>query len=107
MNGAKPQEGETNFVVKPNMNPVIKIEEKGNEVFLKMNLDPSIFDVSTSIITTEILGTTFISEAVFENPDGTPYVLGTDYFGTNRDKNKPLPGPFEKNKNGLGIYEVW
>jgi hypothetical protein len=107
LNGAKPQEGEENFVIKPNLNPRIKIEEKENHGYLKMDLDSSIFDVSTSIITTELLGATFISEALFEKPDGTPYFLDKDYFGDTRDMKKPLPGPFEKNEKGLVIYKVW
>uniref|UniRef100_UPI00404841CB DUF1565 domain-containing protein n=1 Tax=Mariniflexile sp. TaxID=1979402 RepID=UPI00404841CB len=106
LNGAKPQEGETNFVEKTNLKPTIKITKKDHHVFLEMDLDPSIFNVSTSIITTELLGATFISEAVFENPDGTPYGLDTDFLGNERDKNKPSPGPFENLKKGLTLYNV-
>ncbi len=106
LNGAKPQEDEDNFVERSDIKPTINIIEKDNYVFLEMDLDPSVFDVSTSIITTEILGVTFISESVFENPDGTPYILNTDFFGNDRDKNKPMAGPFENIKKGLVLYKV-
>ena len=99
MNGARPQKGEENFIEKPNLNPTIKLTEKGNAVFLEMNIDTSIFDVSTFIITTKTLGSTFISEALFENSDGTSYILNSDYFGNPRNSKNSYSGPFEKDKN--------
>lgn len=104
LNGAKPQKGETNFAEKQ-MNPSVKIEEKDGHGYLKIALDNSMFDVATTIATTKNLGTTFMSEAVFEKPDGTPYVLDTDYLGGSRSQTKPTPGPFEKIEKGS--YKLW
>ena len=36
----------------------------------------------------------FEPEQPFENPDGTPIVFDTDYFGYRRGSS-PVPGPFE------------
>jgi hypothetical protein len=107
LNGARPQESEANFVVKLNINPAIKIFEKEGHVFLEIQIDTAIFDVPTEIVTTQILGATFMSEAIFEKPDTSSYSLDTDYLGNLRDNKKPLPGPFEKVKNGLEVYKVW
>ncbi|MGJ8693654.1 MAG: right-handed parallel beta-helix repeat-containing protein [Thalassotalea sp.] len=107
LNGAKPQVDEVNFLEKSRFNPAIKIKKKGDEVYLELTLDDFTSDVFTNIVTTEILGTTFISEAMFENPDESPYVLDTDYWGKTRVNNKPSPGPFEIIKKDSAIYKVW
>ncbi len=106
-NGAKPDEKEMNFVEKTNMKPSIEIEEKGDHVYLKMELDHSIFELNTTMVTTEKLGTTIVSEAIYENPDGSSYTLDVDFLGNNRNEEKPLPGPIEINEKGLVIYKVW
>ncbi len=65
------------------------------------------FDVPTSIVTTKTLGTTFMFEGMFENPDGTPYFLDKDFLGNSRDLAKPTPGPFENVKSSLGRFKIW
>ena len=59
------------------------------------------------MVTTDLLGTAKIPDTRFENPDGTPYKLDTDYFGNNRKTTNPAPGPFEfadKNKVRLKVW---
>ncbi len=58
------------------------------------------FRTITSIITTEKLGTTLVSEAIYENPDGTPKFLDKDYFGNYRDEKKPYPALSGKLRKG-------
>jgi len=106
-NGAKPDQKEKNFVEKPNSKPSFEIEEEGGNVYLKMELDNSIYEVNTTIVTTEKLGATVVSEAIYENPDGSYYTLNKDFQGNNRNEKKPLPGPLENIKKGIGIYKVW
>ncbi len=36
------------------------------------------------MVTTARLGTTIVSEAVFEHPDGSPYVIDRDLMGIKR-----------------------
>ena len=38
----------------------------------------------------------------FENPDGSPIMIGTDYFGKPRNPANPTPGPFQA--PGTGIH---
>jgi len=106
-NGAKPGENDLNFVEKPDIKPGIKIKEKEGNVYLEMELDNSIYEVNTTLVTTEILGVTIVSEAIFENADGSSYSLVIDFQGNERNEKKPLPGPFEKINRGIGIYKVW
>ncbi|MCK4991784.1 MAG: right-handed parallel beta-helix repeat-containing protein [Bacteroidales bacterium] len=106
-NGAKPYNNETNSIETPKRNPSFEIEEKGRKAYLKMEVDNSIFEVNTSIVTTEKLGSTVVSEAIYENPDGSSYTLEIDFQGNIRNNKNPLPGPIEKIEKGSGIHEVW
>jgi hypothetical protein len=89
----------------PDNNSSFEIEVKDGSVYLKMDL--SITETNTTLITTKTLGTTIVSETIFEQNDGTPYMLDTDFLGTKRDPENPKPGPFEKIKEGKGSYLVW
>ena len=106
-NGAKSLEEDTNLTENPGFKPSFEISEKGGEIYLTFEMDKLIFETNTSIITTEKLGTTLVSEAIFENPDGTPYFLDKDYFGNYIDEKNPLPGPFGKIKEGINTIKVW
>ena len=46
-------------------------------------------------MTTELLGKTKISGLAFNNPDGLPLKIDTDYFGKRRNEVNPSAGPFE------------
>jgi len=83
------------------------VEERDASVFLSLDIDPAIFDTRTSLVSTTTLGTTIVSEAIYEQPDGTPYVLNTDYLGNSRNESKPISGPLEKLELGKGTYKIW
>ena len=106
-NGSKPGEEEVYFIENPDGKPKLELAEKEGEVYLVMEIDHSIYEVNTYVVTTEKLGGTIVSEAIFENPDGTPYKLDTDYQGNTRNEENPLPGPIEKLGKGTGRYRVW
>lgn len=59
------------------------------------------------LVTTSLLGTARVSACRFDNPDGSPLRLDTDYFGVRRSAKNPFPGPFECSKNGRQTYKVW
>jgi alpha-N-arabinofuranosidase len=43
----------------------------------------------------------------FENPDGTPLKIDTDYLGKKRSAANPSAGPFENPGKGLVKIKVW
>ena len=60
------------------------------------------------MVTTELLGKARIPNLPYEQPDGSPYSIDTDYFGKRRDKENPFPGPFAKpEESGKQIWKVW
>ena len=51
------------------------------------------------------LGNAAIPNLPYEQPDGTPLRVDTDYFGKVRNEANPTPGPFEN--PGQGKLKVW
>jgi hypothetical protein len=96
-----------NSIQKPDFIPGIEIEEKEDDVLLKLHLDKSVRDVHTQLVSTQVLGYTIVSEAVFESRDGTPYVINTDFFGSKRNEDKPGVGPFESLEEDLLELIIW
>ena len=59
------------------------------------------------LVTTELLDKAKIPGLPYEQPDGTPYRLDTDYFGKSRESENPNPGPFAGLKRGRQLVKVW
>ncbi len=78
-----------------------ELKKKEDGYYLTLSLDGDVVkEAETLSIHTEMLGQTFISEAVFENPDGTSFLLDEDFFGNARDTGSPTAGPFEMTDPG-------
>jgi hypothetical protein len=56
--------------------------------------------VVTSLVTTERLGKARIPKFAFEHPDGSPLVIGADFFNRRRNAANPTAGPFENPGKG-------
>jgi hypothetical protein len=104
--GARPYSKEQNFM-STQTNPAIKLEELDDGVYLHITLDPAQQDRKTKLVTTELLGLAKVPQTRFENTDGTPITINTDYFGEKRDLKNPTPGPFEKPGAGRVVLKVW
>ena len=81
-----------------------KILEKDDGVYLSFELPEM---NQTEAVTAEHLGKTLVSQTTFENPDGTPMTLATDYFGNPRDPRNPGAGPFAGLGPGRHEIKVW
>jgi hypothetical protein len=90
-----------------NYDPQIKVEEKDAGVFLYLNLDNKIFKMKNKTVNTELLGKAVVPNLPFENPDGTPLTIEKDYFGNQKNKKHPAPGPFENPENGKIKLKIW
>ncbi|MDT8302138.1 MAG: right-handed parallel beta-helix repeat-containing protein [Sedimentisphaerales bacterium] len=106
-NGAKPYFKETNFIEKSDFNPEVKVVQKGDSVFLHITLDDSLNTLDNRLVTTSLLGRAKIPNAAYENPDGTPLKIDTDYFGKKRSDAHPSAGPFENPGEGKFALKVW
>ena len=106
--GAKPSKHETEPLLKPEFDPALKLVEKTDGFYLELILDNAWSDERTrKLVTTELLGKAAIPNVPYEHPDGTPIRINTDYFGKERNKADPTPGPFQNPGTGLLTLKVW
>ena len=65
---------------------------------------PALKLAKTTLVTTAVLGKARVPGVAYENADGSPLKLDTDYFGKKRKRTNPTPGPFER--PGVGLLTV-
>jgi alpha-N-arabinofuranosidase len=104
---AKPYKKETNNLVKAEFDLNIRLVEEGMNVYLQITLDDSYRALDNPLVTTALLGRAKIPDAAYENPDGTPLKVDTDYFGKKRNEADPSAGPFENPGEGKLMLKVW
>ncbi len=107
LKGAIPLQGEEGLVNETEFNPEIKLEEENDAVYLSFSLPTSVKNQQNQIVTTELLGKTLVSALGYEQPDGSPYIVDSDYFGKKRNKENPTAGPFENPGEGNLRLKVW
>ena len=105
--GAKPCIKETDYVENPDFDPKIEIVEQGENVYLYITLDNSFKSLNNKLVTTQLLGKALIPGQAYENPDGSPLKIDTDYFGKKRNDKNPTAGPFENPGEGRLSLKVW
>ncbi|MCK5705634.1 MAG: right-handed parallel beta-helix repeat-containing protein [Cyclobacteriaceae bacterium] len=106
-NGANPYEKEINYIGSFGYDPGVRLEEKGEDVYLYFTFDQAFYTRKGEIITTELLGKAKIPNAVFDNPNGTSLKIDKDYFGNVRSNENNLAGPFVELKKGKTELKVW
>ncbi len=106
-NGARPYAREANAVTLPGVDPKARVVDEGRNVYLHLTWDPAMRNPNTTLVTTELLGKAKIPGLAYENPDGSPLKVNTDYFGKRRGKAGPTPGPFENPDEGPVQLKVW
>ncbi|QNU68147.1 right-handed parallel beta-helix repeat-containing protein [Ruminiclostridium herbifermentans] len=106
LNGAEGYKCEKNSYTNKSFNPNVKIIEEGNEVYIELNVNKELLDIPSKIVSTETLGTVRIVDAIFDDPNGNPIVIDTDYTGAARTE-KAVVGPFQELKEGFNRIKVW
>ena len=108
VDGAKPSKHEKEPLVEKNFAPGFKIVEKADGFYLEGKGDSGWAGArSRRLVTTEVLGSASIPALPYENRDGSPLTMGTDYFGATRNTANPFPGPVEKVGDGVQTWKVW
>jgi alpha-L-arabinofuranosidase len=106
--GTGPSKFDTAALVKPDFDPGVKLAKRPDGWYLTLSEDrawPG--EQKRRLVTTELLGNARIPNLPYENPDGSPLRVVTDYFGKQRDTGNPFPGPFEIVKAGPQTIKVW
>jgi len=108
LKAASPANAEQEPLVLPEFDPGIKLVEAGDNVELHITFDKAwVEKQSHPLVTTELLARAAVPDLPYEQSDGSPYRIDTDYFGNKRDPANPCPGPFELPVGGEQVLEVW
>jgi len=108
LKGAQPSKHEQDTLVQPASDPAIRLVEQPDGVTLEITLDKAwAQQKNRPLVTTDLLGKAKIPDLPFEQPDGSPYRIDTDYFGRKRNMENPFPGPFENPGTGTLRLKVW
>jgi len=106
--GTQASKYDSEVLVKPEFDAGVRLTEKPNGWYLELAVDPNwTKEQKRMLVTTELLGKARVPNLSYENADGTPLKIDTDYFGKKRNVANPFPGPFENNVNGTVTLKVW
>jgi len=99
--GTKPSKQEKDPLVRAEFDPALKLVEKTEGFYLELMFDKDWRARTRKLVTTERLGKASIPDLPYEQADGSPIRISTDYFGKKRNESDPTPGPFEDPGTGL------
>ena len=105
-NGVEVFKADKNFL-EINAQIEAKIPDDKSGFYIDFNFPESIKKLKTKTVTTELLGKAIVPEQGFENRDGSPLLIDSDFFGKKRDPKNPTAGPFEKLQKGKLSIKVW
>jgi hypothetical protein len=107
LHGAQPSAQETEPLVRAEDNPEVRLVEENGRWYLHLAAGEWTRRAQTALVTTERLGSPRVAGLPYENPDGSPLRLDTDYFGRRRNSKRPTPGPFEVRRPSELRLRVW
>jgi alpha-N-arabinofuranosidase len=106
--GGKASVHETNPLVAEEHDAKLALREASDGWYLDLALDTTWGEVvNRPLVTSDLLGKALTTDCPFENPDGTPLRIDTDYTGRIRHTDNPFPGPFEICDSGTRSIRVW
>ncbi len=106
--GAGPSKFDKEALIKADVDLGVKLTQKADGWYLTLSSDPAwVIEQPRKLVASELLGKAVIPDLPFENPDGSPVKIDTDYFGKKRDTTNPFPGPFETPIPAGTEVKVW
>lgn len=106
--GARPPQAEPGALAVPDFDPGLRLTSRPDGWYLSLTTKAAWREqAKRQPVTTAMLGKAKVPGLPYENPDGTPLAIDTDYLGARRDPAKPFPGPFESASDGAAEIRVW
>lgn len=97
---------EADALVKTGYDPELKLEESSRGYTLSLNLSNDFNKTPKVLVNSALLGAAFQSEAAFENPNGTPMAISTDFYNTPWENKTPVAGPLATFKPGMNTLNI-
>ena len=104
---AKPYKKETGSLTVPSLSPQVSLIEDEKALYLKFDFGNYPSSVSAVTVTTGLLGIAFEPELPYENPDGTPLCIESDFSGALRPLGSSQIGPFQNLTSGPQTLKLW
>lgn len=101
---ALPSSQEANPLVLPPAEPQPALREQDGRLTLVFGFDSAVQQAEPTPVTSELLGRAKIPDLPYENFDGSPLRVDTDYLGKPRSAKRPTAGPLET--PGCGTLQV-
>ncbi|MCU7552551.1 right-handed parallel beta-helix repeat-containing protein, partial [Chitinophagaceae bacterium LB-8] len=99
---------ERNALVINDYDAMANLTAENDGMYLEISLDKNWLNgQKRKLVTTETLTRALVPDLPFENTDGSPLKIDTDYFGKKRNVTNPSPGPFEIRSSGKQKIKVW
>ncbi len=92
--------------LKNDFDPKVKIVAEGSKTYLELDVSKELLDRKAKVLTSGDLGSVRIVEMCYENPDGSPIILDTDYTSATRDEVSNI-GPISRLKEGKNRVLIW
>jgi alpha-N-arabinofuranosidase len=106
--GAKASGSDKRAIVKPEFDAGVQVSSKPGGLYLEIRFDQAwMVGESRELVTSALLGKAAIPDVAYEQPDGTPIRIDTDYLEKKRNESNPTPGPFERPGQGKLTVKVW
>ena len=105
--GLVPFAGEAGMRICGSSPAELKLEEQDGDLYLNITLAPPDPELIRPLINTDYLSSSLRTGQAWENPDGSPLQIDSDYFGTKRNLENPSAGPFEEPGSGKLRLQVW
>jgi alpha-N-arabinofuranosidase len=107
LDGAKPSRFDEHSLVLMDFDPGLRLVEKTDGLYFEIKFDQTWMHGPHKMVTSALLGEAVIPDLRFEQPDGSPIRIDTDYLGKSRNEANPTPGPFERPRQSDLTLKVW
>ncbi|GMU93849.1 MAG: hypothetical protein AMXMBFR4_29070 [Candidatus Hydrogenedentota bacterium] len=108
LRGATPSVHEVGPLAPADFDPGVELQEDSGGVYLRIALDRAWrAEQRCTLVTSDLLGLTRVSNLPYVQPDKAPLRIDTDYLGIVRDADHPYPGPFELPQGHDGRLKIW
>jgi alpha-N-arabinofuranosidase len=108
LKGASAAHGEKGPLVRPGVDPGLRLAEAEDGLTLHVVLDTAwAKERCRPLVTSALLGKAIIPDLPYEQPDGSPHRIATDWFARERNTGNPFPGPFALPAAGKAALAVW
>ncbi len=98
---------ETNFIADNGFDASVNLNFQEKNAWLEIAFDKKWLAQKRELVTTKTLTNAIVPDLPFENVNGSPLRIDTDYFGKKRNSKNLSPGPFEINVSGKQKIKVW